>query len=40
FNTSSDLADDGVSPTAAGAEKMAEVFASVINKALSNTDRK
>jgi acyl-CoA thioesterase I len=40
FNASSDLATGGVLPTAAGAKKMAKVFAGVINKTLSKTDRK
>lgn len=40
FDAASDLADDGVSPNAAGAEKMAAMFARVINKMLGDTNRK
>jgi lysophospholipase L1-like esterase len=39
FRASSDLADDGVLPNAVGAEKMAHVFAGVINNILGGTGR-
>jgi len=40
FNTSTDLADGGILPSAMGAKKMAAVFAGAINEVLSNTARK
>ena len=41
FNLSSDLAGDGVLPSAAGAKKMAIIFADAINEVLShNTEEK
>lgn len=36
FNLSSDLAGDGILPSAAGAKKMASIFADAINKVLSH----
>jgi len=38
FDVSKDLADDRILPNAAGAKKMARVFAGVINKMLSSTE--
>jgi lysophospholipase L1-like esterase len=40
FNTSTDLADGGVLPSAIGAKKMAAVFAGAMNELLSNTPKK
>ena len=36
FNLSSDLAGDGILPSAAGAKKMASIFADAINEVLSH----